>query len=236
MSKFRFPNPDVHPLFAIAAICFVGYFSFETVRLSHVGYGERMANAFPKTSTGATATGSTQVARTDVETTEFLKAARAQVGVTLYYDPSYQKLDFPKGDVPKEVGVCSDVVIRAYRGIGVDLQAEVNADMKANFSKYPTKYGLSAPDPNIDHRRVPNLMAYFDRKGRSKPITKNPADYLPGDIVAWKFPRNQTHIGIVSEISDAATGIPYIYSNSGRGTLKEDILFGYEIIGHYGWR
>lgn len=236
MSKFRFPNPEVHPLFAIAAVCFVGYFSFETVRLSHVGYGERMAHVFPKTSTGVTATSPTRMAKTDAETAELLKAAQAQVGVTLYYDPSYQKLDFPMGDVPKEVGVCSDVVVRAYRGIGVDLQAEVNADMKANFSKYPTKYGLSTPDPNIDHRRVPNLMTYFDRKGRSKPITKNPADYLPGDIVAWKFPRNQTHIGIVSEISDAATGIPYIYSNSGRGTLKEDILFGHEIIGHYWWR
>lgn len=236
MSKFRFPNPNVHPIVAVTVIGLMTYSCLQIVRLDHVAYHERMAHMFPKTSSGTTATSPTRIAKTDAKTAEFLKAAQAQVGVTLYYDPSYQKLDFPLGDVPKEVGVCSDVVVRAYRGIGIDLQAEVNADMKANFSKYPTKYGLSAPDSNIDHRRVPNLMTYFDRKGRSKPITKNPADYLPGDIVAWKFPRNQTHIGIVSEISDAATGIPYIYSNSGRGTVKEDILFGYEIIGHYGWR
>lgn len=205
MSKIRIPNPKVHPLVVITVICLVGYFSVQTVRISHTNYGERMARVFPKTSTGATATSPTRVARVDTETAEFLKAARAQVGVTLYYDPAYRKLDFPMGDVPQDRGVCSDVVVRAYRGIGVDLQAEVNADMEANFSKYPTKYGLSAPDSNIDHRRVPNLMTHFNRKGRSKPITKNPADYLPGDIVAWKFPRNQTHIGIVSEVSDTAT-------------------------------
>ncbi|MFZ3233076.1 MAG: DUF1287 domain-containing protein [Patescibacteria group bacterium] len=151
---------------------------------------------------------------TDAKTAEFLSGAYAQIGVTLYYDPAYRKLDFPLGDVPQDRGVCTDVAIRAFRGIGIDLQAEVNADMKANFSKYPTKYGLSAPDANIDHRRVPNLMTYFDRKGWSKEITKNPADYLPGDIVTWNFPRNQTHIGIVSDRADATTGIPLIFSNS----------------------
>lgn len=98
------------------------------------------------------------------ETEEFLSGAYAQIGVTVRYDPAYAKLDFPMGDVPIDRGVCTDVVVRAFRGIGVDLQEAVNADMKANFSKYPGKYGLSAPDPNIDHRRVPNLMTYFDRK------------------------------------------------------------------------
>lgn len=212
--KFRFSNPEIHPLVAIAVIFCVAWLARSVVQGNLEAYHDRMSRIHPKTATGANSQMEYRIAETDAETAKFLDAARSQVGVTLYYDPSYQKLDFPMGDVPLAAGVCSDVVIRAYRGVGVDLQAEVNADMKANFSKYPTKYGLSAPDSNIDHRRVPNLMTYFDRKGRSKEITKNPADYLPGDIVAWRFPRNQTHIGIVSEIVDAKTGVPLIYSNS----------------------
>lgn len=236
MKTFRFAPSEVRPLVVIGAFLVVAGSFVALVRPDFEALVSPAENTFFQTKGGAARDSRYRTVATDAGTAEFLSGANAQIGVTVSYDPSYQKLDFPLGDVPKEEGVCSDVVVRAYRAIGVDLQAEVNADMKTNFSKYPTKYGLSAPDPNIDHRRVPNLMTYFDRKGRSKPITKNPADYLPGDIVAWKFPRNQTHIGIVSEISDAATGIPYIYSNSGRGTLKEDILFGYEIIGHYGWR
>lgn len=232
----RFAPSEVHPLIAIGAFLGIAGTFVALVRPDFKTFVSPAENTFFQTK-GDTAQGSPyRTVATDAETADFLSGANAQIGVTVSYDPSYRKLDFPMGDVPKEAGVCSDVVVRAYRAIGVDLQAEVNADMMANFSKYPTKYGLSKPDSNIDHRRVPNLMTYFDRKGRSKPITKNPTDYLPGDIVAWKFPRNQTHIGIVSEVLDAATGIPYIYSNSGRGTLKEDILFGYEIIGHYGWR
>ncbi len=236
MKALRFVPLEVHPLIAIGAFLGIAGTFVALVRPDFEALVNPAESTFFQTKSGTAQGSPYRTVATDAETADFLSGANAQIGVTVSYDPSYRKLDFPMGDVPKEVGVCSDVVVRAYRAIGVDLQAEVNADMKANFSKYPTKYGLSAPDSNIDHRRVPNLMTYFDRKGRSKPITKNPADYLPGDIVAWKFPRNQTHIGIVSEISDTATGIPYIYSNSGRGTVKEDILFGYEIIGHYGWR
>lgn len=214
--KFRFPNPKIHPLVAIAAVLGAAGYAWLMAGTGYDAYLGRISPAHPKTMTGANTQAEYRVMETDVETAKFLNGARAQVGVTLYYDPAYRKLDFPMGDVPQDRGVCTDVVIRAYRSVDFDLQAEVNADMKTNFSKYPTKYGLSAPDSNIDHRRVPNLMAYFDRKGWSKEITKNPADYLPGDIVTWNFPRNQTHIGIVSEITNVETGIPLIYSNSGR--------------------
>ncbi len=210
MNAFRIPNPKIHPLVAIAAVLGVVYLMLLVGR--ETGYieptpaevREKLLEETPGYRTVAT----------DEKTAAFLSGAYAQIGVTLYYDPAYRKLDFPMGDVPQDRGVCTDVAIRAFRGIGIDLQAEVNADMKANFSKYPTKYGLSAPDANIDHRRVPNLMTYFDRKGWSKEITKNPADYLPGDIVTWNFPRNQTHIGIVSDRADSKTGIPLIFSNS----------------------
>lgn len=225
----KFLNPRIHPLSAVAAVLafayalllladFTGY-----VEPSPAEVREKLLELSP----------AYRIVPTDSKTSAFLSGAYAQIGVTTGYDPTYRKLDFPMGDVPIETGVCSDVVIRAFRAVGTDLQADVNADMKANFSKYPSKYGLSAPDTNIDHRRVPNLMAYFSRKGWSADITKNPADYLPGDIVAWSFPRNQTHIGIVSDRIDTVTGVPLIINNEGRGTLPEDILFGYPIIGHY---
>ena len=162
--KYRFPNPNVHPLVVIAVVFCVAWLARSAIETSHEAYHDRMSRTHPKTATGANSQEEYRVVKTDAETAKFLSGARAQVGVTLYYDPSYQKLDFPMGDVPVAVGVCSDVVVRAYRSVGIDLQEEVNADMKANFSKYPTKYGLSAPDSNIDHRRVPNLMTYFDRK------------------------------------------------------------------------
>jgi len=113
------------------------------------------------------------------------------------YDPMYFQLDYPNGDVPQDKGVCTDVVIRAYRKFGIDLQKEVHEDMKSNFSKYPKKWGLSRPDKNIDHRRVPNLMTFFTRHGTTKPITTNPKDFLPGDIVCWNLGGAVTHIGIV---------------------------------------
>lgn len=162
--KFRLPNPNVRPLIAIAAVFCVAWLASTTIRDPHEAYRDRMPRQYAKTATGANSEADYRVLETDTETATFLSGARAQIGVTVGYDPSYQKLDFPMGDVPISVGVCSDVVVRAYRGVGIDLQAEVNADMKADFSKYPTKYGLSAPDANIDHRRVPNLMTFFDRK------------------------------------------------------------------------
>ena len=159
-------------------------------------------------------------------------AARSQIGVTTSYDPAYRKIDYPNGDVPKETGVCSDVVVRALRIQGVDLQKNVHEDMATNFDAYPKNWGLKKPDKNIDHRRVPNLMTYFRGQSLSQPITEKPSDFSAGDIVAWDLGKGVTHIGIVSE-NKSATGTPLIIHNIGRGAKEDDILFGYKIIGHY---
>ena len=150
-------------------------------------------------------------------------AAARQVGVTVVYDPTYVQLRYPGGDVPLDRGVCSDVVVRAFRTIGIDLQRELHEDMGANFRLYPHMWGLAAPDTNIDHRRVPNLMKFFERRGKS-----TRAAFAAGDIVAWRLPGGLYHIGIVTEP-------PYVVHNIGRGARREDILFAYPIIGHYRW-
>ena len=149
------------------------------------------------------------------------------------YDPMYFQLDYPNGDVPQDKGVCTDVVIRAYRKFGIDLQKEVHEDMKSNFSKYPKKWGLSRPDKNIDHRRVPNLMTFFTRHGTTKPITTNPKDFLPGDIVCWNLGGAVTHIGIVVKKKSADGQRYLIVHNIGGGQILEDCLFNFKIIGHY---
>ena len=152
------------------------------------------------------------------------------------YDPSYFQIDYPNGDVPKDKGVCTDVVIRAYRKVGIDLQKEVHEDMKENYSKYPSKWGLSRPDKNIDHRRVPNLMTFFSRHGASKPISTNGKDYIPGDIVCWNLGGAITHIGIVVK-KKSTDGLRHlIVHNIGGGQVLEDCLFSYKIIGHYRYR
>jgi uncharacterized protein len=156
-------------------------------------------------------------------------AARTQVGVTTGYDPAYVSLSFPGGDVDAKTGVCSDVVIRALRVLGIDLQARLNLDMKAHFSEYPTKWGLASPDTNIDHRRVPNLATYFARRGYEQLVTNDPADYQPGDIVWIKLPLD--HIGIVSDRT--VEGRPMLIHNVGQGTQEEDVLFSWKIVGHY---
>jgi uncharacterized protein YijF (DUF1287 family) len=149
------------------------------------------------------------------------------------YDPKYFELSYPNGDVPSDKGVCTDVVIRAYRKVGIDLQKEVHEDMKSNFSKYPKHWGLSKPDKNIDHRRVPNLMTFFTRHGVTKPISNNPKDYLPGDIVCWNLGGTVTHIGIVVKKKSADNQRHLIVHNIGGGQVIEDCLFNYKIIGHY---
>ena len=154
---------------------------------------------------------------------QLVAAAARQVGVTTIYDPSYAQLRYPGGDVPIERGVCADVIVRAFRGIGVDLQRELHEDMRAHFRAYPRMWGLAAPDANIDHRRVPNLMKYFERRGKA---TGEP--FAPGDVVAWRLPGGLYHIGIVAEP-------PFVVHNIGRGAQREDILFAYPIIGHYRW-
>lgn len=149
------------------------------------------------------------------------------------YDPAYFRIDYPNGDVPANKGVCTDVVIRAYRKLGIDLQKEVHEDMKANFSKYPKIWGLKSTDRNIDHRRVPNLMTFFTRHGTTLKISENPDDYQPGDIVCWNLSGGQTHIGIVSKKKSMFGKRPLIIHNIGSGQVLEDCLFSYKIIGHY---
>lgn len=149
------------------------------------------------------------------------------------YDPSYFQIDYPNGDVPADKGVCTDVLIRAYRKLGIDLQKEVHEDMRANFEKYPQNWGLSKPDKNIDHRRVPNLMTYFGRHGVTREITQNPGDYQPGDIVCWNLSGGITHIGIVSKKKSSDGKRYLIIHNIGAGQVTEDLLFDYTITGHY---
>jgi uncharacterized protein YijF (DUF1287 family) len=163
---------------------------------------------------------------------KLVASARSQIGVTLSYDPAYRRLDYPGGDVPKSTGVCSDVVVRALREQGVDLQKELHEDMQRDFSAYPKRWGLKKPDANIDHRRVPNLMTYFRRKGLIVPGSERPEQFAAGDIVAWDLGGGVTHIGIVSDRRSPKKA-PLVIHNIGRGVQEENILFQYEIIGHY---
>ena len=158
--------------------------------------------------------------------------ARSQVGVTKSYDPAYRALGYPGGDVPMETGVCCDVIVRALRQQGLDLQKAVHEDMKSNFSRYPQKWGLRQPDSNIDHRRVPNLQTWFKRQGCELPPSKEAKDFRPGDVVAWDLGRGITHIGIVSDRS-STQGVPLVIHNIGGGAQEEDILFRFTIIGRY---
>ena len=163
-----------------------------------------------------------------------LDAAHAQVGVTVNYDPAYVDLKYPGGDLPMDRGVCTDVVIRAFRAAGVDLQQLVHEDMKAHFAAYPHQWGLSRTDTNIDHRRVPNLMTFFARRHQSLPVTASAADYQPGDVVTWMLPGNLPHIGLV--VNETASDDPtrhLVVHNIGAGAQMEDVLFGFKQTGHY---
>lgn len=152
------------------------------------------------------------------------------------YDGKYYKIPYPNGDVRKDKGVCTDVVIRAYRKLGIDLQKEVHEDMKKNFSKYPGNWGLRSPDTNIDHRRVPNLQVFFSRKGEVKSISTKAVDYKPGDIVTWMLPGNLPHIGIVVNIKSLKDNGYQVVHNIGSGQEIEDCLFDYKITGHYRYK
>jgi uncharacterized protein len=161
------------------------------------------------------------------------KAAESIENRNIKYDPAYFRIGYPMGDVPANKGVCSDVIIRAYRKIGIDLQQIVHEDMLANFEKYPHMWGMNRTDSNIDHRRVYNLMKFFERQNANLPITKNKADYLPGDIVCWNLGGNLTHIGLVTGKKSILSGNYLIIHNIGGGQVIEDILFSHRIIGHY---
>lgn len=160
---------------------------------------------------------------------------RLQSDVT--YDGSYRKIAYPMGDVPEDIGVCTDVVIRSYRKLGIDLQQRVHEDMKRSFRSYPTKWKLTEPDTNIDHRRVPNLMTFFKRAGASLKITDDPLDYYAGNVVAWELDtgkgKRMVHIGIVSNYVSELTSNPLIIHNIGAGPQMNDMLFRHKIIGHY---
>lgn len=165
---------------------------------------------------------------------QLVAAAKQQIGVTIRYDGRYQRLAYPGGDVPMELGVCTDVVIRAYRRLGIDLQQKVHHDMGAAWAAYPhpLKWGLRSRDTNIDHRRVLNLAIFFQRHGISLVPSQKPQDYLPGDIVAWLLPGALPHIGIVSG-NRSGRGTPLIIHNIGAGAEESDVLFAYKITGHY---
>jgi len=164
---------------------------------------------------------------------QFVEAAVEQSRVTTGYDPSYVKIDYPNGDVSSDTGVCSDVVVRAFRKAGIDLQKEVHEDMTRAWSEYPRKWGARGTDTNIDHRRVLNLTTWFDRQGKSLPITNDRADYLPGDVVAWELSDGVEHIGIVTNLSSEADEHYLIVHNIGAGARAEDVLLSWTIIGHY---
>ncbi|WP_305984047.1 DUF1287 domain-containing protein [Roseibium sp. MMSF_3544] len=165
---------------------------------------------------------------------KLIAAAENQIGITLIYDPAYVGLSFPNGDLPRERGVCTDVVIRAYRdAFGFDLQQEVNQDMKSNFAAYPKIWGLKRPDRNIDHRRVPNLQTFFKRLGAALPVSDQAGDYLPGDVVSQMLPGNLPHMGIVTQYRSQDGERPLIIHNIGAGTKLEDSLFAFPITGRY---
>ena len=167
---------------------------------------------------------------------DFLAAARGQIGVTVRYDGAYVPLAYPGGDVPGDRGVCTDVIVRAFRHTGLDLQQTLHEDMARAFSAYPQQWGLRAPDANIDHRRVPNLARYFERRGKKLPVTKTAADYRPGDLVTCLVPPHLPHIMIVSAAT--ASDDPQrhlVIHNIGQGAREEDRLFEFELTGHYRW-
>jgi len=168
--------------------------------------------------------------------TGLVAAARSQVGVTLSYDPRYERLAYPGGDVPIERGVCTDVVVRAYRKLGADLQVLVHKDMQQAWQVYQKngRWQMKAPDRNIDHRRVPNLATFFGRHGSSLPVSQDGSNYKAGDIVTWMLPGKLTHIGIVSDRQ--AGGVPLIIHNIGAGAREDNILFAYPVTGHYRWQ
>ena len=165
-----------------------------------------------------------------------LKLNNAAIDLTkqnVTYDSKYFSIEYPNGDIPKDKGVCTDVIIRAYRKLGIDLQKEVHEDMISNFDKYPQQWGLKHTDTNIDHRRVPNLMTFFSRYGETKSITSNPADYLPGDIVTWDLGGGIPHIGIVINKKSSDNNRFLVVHNIGNGQEISDCLFSFKITGHY---
>ncbi|MGI9328948.1 MAG: DUF1287 domain-containing protein [Pseudomonadales bacterium] len=164
---------------------------------------------------------------------ELASAALARTEAVVTYDGRYKAIDYPGGDVPSNIGVCTDVVIRSYRAIGTDLQRLVHEDMSGNFDAYPKIWGLPKPDSNIDHRRVPNLETFFVRNGKSLPLDHAVSNHKPGDIISWRLANGLPHIGIVGPHIVPGTERYYIVHNIGLGPKKEDVLTRYELHGHF---
>lgn len=174
------------------------------------------------------------ITKAQAEPEALVKAAQARTQLDIRYDGSYHRLSYPGGDVPDNIGVCTDLVIRSYRTLGIDLQQRVHEDIQENFTLYPSSriWGLTKPDSNIDHRRVPNLQVYFSRYGQSLPFTQSGQGFVAGDIVTWMLPGNLPHIGIVSD-KTTPDGIPLVLHNIGAGPVEDNSLLRYPITGHY---
>jgi uncharacterized protein len=173
---------------------------------------------------------------THAESFVLVEAARERTRHHEVYDGAYRRIAYPMGDVQNDRGVCTDVVIRAYRKLSIDLQVLVHEDMAAHFSSYPAQWGLKHPDSNIDHRRVPNLQRFFERMGASVPVSSLATHYAPGDLVTWMLPGNLPHIGIVSDKQVPGTPRPLIIHNIGAGPVEDDTMFRFPITGHYRYR
>lgn len=161
------------------------------------------------------------------------EAAIERTHSSVTYDGTYRRLSYPGGDVPLNIGVCTDLVVRSFRAVGLDLQQLVHEDMRSAFSAYPRFWSLSRPDPNIDHRRVPNLQVFFTRRGAVLPVSSEAGSFQPGDLVTWRLPSNLPHIGIVSNRRTPDNSRPLIVHNIGSGPELEDMLYAYPITGHY---
>lgn len=186
-------------------------------------------------STAAPVSTSRTTVRAPSAALKLVENARQQIGVTTQYDPAYTVIAYPAGDVPYVKGVCTDVVIRALRQQGIDLQVLVHQDMEKHFHAYPGLWKLHATDPNIDHRRVPNLETFFQHSGKALPAPSQQSVFLPGDIVTWRIgPKKLPHIGIISD-QKTPSGVPLVIHNVGRGTQEEDVLWQYDLIKHFRW-
>lgn len=170
-----------------------------------------------------------------IASSELEGAALSRLSSHVIYDGSYIRISYPNGDVPSNTGVCTDVIIRSYRKIGIDLQKQLHEDIKDNFSIYPSKriWGLNRPDTNIDHRRVPNLQVFFSRKGSKLSVSRKASDYKSGELVTWMLPGNLPHIGIITSKLSVDGKRPLVVHNIGQGPVLEDMLFKYKITGHY---
>jgi uncharacterized protein YijF (DUF1287 family) len=210
-------------------MCFVAL----SIGLSGCG-GTTFQHQFGSVTAGSTFERPAAVDIPSVPVRHIIESAHEQLKITTHYTQDYRVVPYPGGDMPADTGACTDVVIRAFRKAGVDLQKEVHEDMAANFAAYPQKWGLTRTDTNIDHRRVPNLQTFFTRKGKAVAISSDGSNYQPGDVVAWDLDgKGMTHIGLVSNEWNDRTKRYLIIHNIGGGVAKEDRLFDWKITGHY---